>query len=240
MLKTIPESEKQNWKEFLPKLTFAYNSTVNKTMGYSPFFLMFGRESRLLIDSMFSLMESSDMKNRTYKDFVRSWENSMKEAFKIANTQIRKSADYNKKHYDSKIKYVDIISGDRVLVKNVEKGGTGKLKSFWGKKIYKVISKQDLVPVYTIRLLGGNNTKTIHRNMLLKVNDLPLNAFKERCEKPNNSEEIHTKKKFVTGKKNKKVLKTIQKELAISNVIKSSEEDEDVIVLQYRDSVLRG
>ena len=63
MRKTIPESEKQNWKEFLPKLMFAYNSTVNKTMGYSPFFLMFRRESRLPIDSMFSLMESSDMKN---------------------------------------------------------------------------------------------------------------------------------------------------------------------------------
>ena len=100
--------------------------------------------------------------------------------------------------------------------------------------------KQDLVPVYTIRLLGGNNTKTIHRNMLLKVNDLPLNAFQERCEKPNNSEEIRIKKKFVTGKKNKKVPKTIQKELAVSNVIQSSEEDDDVIVLQYRDTVLRG
>ena len=164
----------------------------------------------------------------------------MKEALKIANTQIRKSADYNKKHYDSKIKYVEIISGDRVLVKNVEKGGTGKLKSFWEKKIYEVISKQDLIPVYTIRLQGGNNTKTIHRNMLLKVNDLPPNAFKERCEKPNNSEEIRTKKKFVTGKKNKKVSKNIQKELAVSNVIQSSEEDEDVIALQYRYSVLRG
>ena len=75
---------------------------------------------------------------------------------------------------------------------------------------------------------------------MLKLNDLPLDAFEERCEKPNNSEGICAKKKFVTGKKNKKVSKTIRKDLAVSNVIQSSEEDEDVLVLQYRDSVLGG
>ena len=31
MLQSIPENEKNNWKEHLPKLMFAYNSTINKS-----------------------------------------------------------------------------------------------------------------------------------------------------------------------------------------------------------------
>ena len=45
MLKAIPDKEKKRWKDQLPKLTFAYNSTVHKAT-----FLMFGRESRLRVD----------------------------------------------------------------------------------------------------------------------------------------------------------------------------------------------
>ena len=37
MLRTLTEVEKKNWKAHLPQLTFAYNSTVNKVTGYSPF-----------------------------------------------------------------------------------------------------------------------------------------------------------------------------------------------------------
>ena len=59
----------------------------------------------------------------------------------------------------------------------LEKGGTGKLKSCWERKIYEVIAKQELVPVYTVRALGEKKTKTVHRNMMMKINDLPIDTF---------------------------------------------------------------
>ena len=37
MLKTQNEIEKSRWKDHLPKLVFAYSSTINKSTGYSPF-----------------------------------------------------------------------------------------------------------------------------------------------------------------------------------------------------------
>ena len=37
MLKSIPENEKNKWMTHLPKLMFAYNSTINKTTQFSPF-----------------------------------------------------------------------------------------------------------------------------------------------------------------------------------------------------------
>ena len=83
MLKAIPENEKRNWKDHLPKLMFAYNSIVHKATGFSPFFLMFGRPSRLPIDSLFPNNEQDE--NSSYGEFVTKWKDSMNEAFRIAN-----------------------------------------------------------------------------------------------------------------------------------------------------------
>ena len=178
MLKTIPEAEKKNWKAHLSKLTFAYNSTVNKTTGYSPYFLLFGRQSRLPLDCIFPVdSDRPALRRKTHEQFVRDWKRSMTEAFRVANERIQKASDYSKKRYDSKIKYVAVEIGDRVLLRNVEKGGTGKLRSAWERKIYEVIGKHDKVPVYTVRALGEKKTKTVHRNMMMKVNDLPLDTF---------------------------------------------------------------
>ena len=130
MLKSLSETAKMNWKDHLPQLMFAYNSTLNHATGYSPFYLMFGRPSRLPIDSMFPNGDATK-DSASYSDFVKKWKREMDQAYDIANQQIKKAGEYNKKMYDQKlIKSVEIIPGDKVLMKNVkERGGTGKLRS---------------------------------------------------------------------------------------------------------------
>ena len=59
MLKTLEEKEKLYWEDHLAKIASAYNSTVHKTTGFSPYFLMFGRETRLLIDMIFGIQKRS-------------------------------------------------------------------------------------------------------------------------------------------------------------------------------------
>ena len=84
MLKCLSNNEKINWKDHLAKLAFAYNSTINKATGFSPFYLMFGRESRLPIDLIFGI-EIRDNKNKVgYDQYVEDWKNSMKQAMEIA------------------------------------------------------------------------------------------------------------------------------------------------------------
>ena len=49
VLKTRLDNFKANSKDQLIKLSFAYNSTVNKSSGFTHFYLMFGRALRMSI-----------------------------------------------------------------------------------------------------------------------------------------------------------------------------------------------
>ena len=49
VLKTLPDNSKANLMDWLAKLTFAYYSTGNKSTGFTSFYLMLRRESRISI-----------------------------------------------------------------------------------------------------------------------------------------------------------------------------------------------
>ena len=129
MLKALPDKAKKDWKSYLPKLAFAYNSTVHKSTGYSPFYLLFGRQSTLPIDLAFQEMEvGQGVDHKTHKQFVEEWHRAMEDAKRLAKSNIDKTAAYNKKAYDKKAKAVELVEGDKVLIKNVrERVGTQKL-----------------------------------------------------------------------------------------------------------------
>ena len=184
MLKTLSENAKKDWKSSLPKLAFAYNSTVHRSTGFSPMYLMFGREARLPLDLMFQEVAVDDdagIRDRSHKKFVENWHESMKEAMELARANMDKAAKYNKQYHDKKAKVVEINVGDRVLVRNKrEKGGTGKLKSYWEEAIFVVEGKKEGLPVYKVKnLKKGKDVRVVHRNLLMKCEDLPLDVFDE-------------------------------------------------------------
>ena len=50
MLGTLRSHAKKNWQEWITTLTHAYNCTVSPVTGFSPYFPMFGRNLKLLLD----------------------------------------------------------------------------------------------------------------------------------------------------------------------------------------------
>ena len=179
MLKALPAVAKGDWRKHLPKLAFAYNSTKNKTTGFSPFYLMYGRESKLPVDGMFQDVNAGDKHYTTHEQFAKDWEDSMNKACEIVKKNMKKAADYNKGYFDKKSKAVEISVGDMVLMKNVrEKGGTGKLKTYWEESIFEVVEKKENLPVYRIQnIRKARDARVVHRNLLMKCNELPLDVF---------------------------------------------------------------
>ena len=54
MLGTLTPEQK-DWKSHIPALVHTYNCTSNAATGFSPYFLLFGREPRLPVDVEFGL-----------------------------------------------------------------------------------------------------------------------------------------------------------------------------------------
>ena len=158
MLKTLGDKEKANWKDHIGKLAFAYNSTVNKSTGFSPFYLMFGRTSRLPIDNIFGL-EPEPTNKKTYDKFVESWRNEMKVAMEIAGENAEKMRQSNIKSYNKKVHGNEIEVGEQVLLRNFQKGGTGKLRTHFENAVYIVKEKHPDVPVFVISLVNDQKKR---------------------------------------------------------------------------------
>ena len=230
MLCTLSEKAKRDWKTHLPKMAFAYNSTIHKSTGFSPFKLMFGRESALPIDFVFQGVDREPkLKNKSHDQFLKEWGESMEEACKVAREKMGKMAAYNKKSYDRKAKAVEIAVGDRVLMRNKRdrSEGTGKLTSYWEHSIFIVVEKKDGLPVYRIRNVHKkSDERVVHRNLLMLCNELPLEVFDEGKSK---------EKKELKKKNNKK------KEQPMAEPTENDSDDgEYVVVTQHRRPVTHG
>lgn len=177
MLRTLTDREKERWKEHLPQMIHVYNCTRHESTGYSPHYLLYGQHPRLPVDLLFGLL--GNIESVTHKGYAEKWSKRMTEAYKIANKSSLSSSAKNKSYYDQKARGVVLKPGDRVLVRNMgERGGPGKLRSYWEKRIYVVKVQISDNPVYVIHPEGDPNARnrTIHRNLLLLVNDLPVES----------------------------------------------------------------
>ena len=101
----------------------------------------------------------------------------MQEADSIARENAQKSAQRNKRIYDSKIRSSVLYPGDLVLIRNLTpRGGPGKLRNHWEDTIHTVVRRVGKdVPIYELRPeQGKGKSRTLHQNLLLPCNHLPL------------------------------------------------------------------
>ena len=177
MLRCLSDTQKWKWKDHFNKMVFAYNCTKNDSTGFSPYELLFGRKPRLPIDIIFGKTQSTVCKR--YPKYLKDWKQAMEDAYNIAAAKSGQSMEKGRERYNERAFATDLKTGDRVLVKRLlERGGPGKLRSFWEDDVYVVIKRPDLQnAVYEVEPANRTGRKrTLHRNLLLPCPFLPYEA----------------------------------------------------------------
>ncbi|XP_072572259.1 uncharacterized protein [Paramormyrops kingsleyae] len=169
MLGTLDPSQKQRWSQHINYLVHAYNCTKNEATGYSPYFLLFGREARLPVDICFNI--SPEGKERvTYQRYVERMRDDLRKAYQLALETSMQMHQKNKRAYDKRVKIQCVMEGDRVLIRNL---GKHKLADRWCSLPYIVVKKLPNLPVYILKPEQGvGGVKTLHRDHILPVSEL--------------------------------------------------------------------
>lgn len=169
MLGTLNPKEKNQWSRHIGHLVHVYNCSQNEATGYSPYYLMFGREARLPIDLSFGT-SSDGSSTKSYQRYVNNMRKELKVAYDLAEIAAGKKNDGNKRRYDQKVHYSHLGPGDRVLIRNLGLHGKHKLADRWSPVPYIVESQMPNLPVFRLRPEEGNGPlKTLHRNHILPV-----------------------------------------------------------------------
>ena len=115
MIGKLEEDKKACWSEHLPEFLLAYNATCSAVTGYSPYYLLFGRRSRIPVDYLFPTLHDSPHQTKMEVS-VAAMQKRLKEAFAVARHLTSEEADKQCHYYDCKAGAVALQPGEVVMV----------------------------------------------------------------------------------------------------------------------------
>ena len=84
MLATATAEHSLDWEECLPKVCFAYNTSVQASTGHTPFYLMSGRQAKLPVDLMYGLENTPEVE---LLEYIANLKRTFQKAYEIAREQ---------------------------------------------------------------------------------------------------------------------------------------------------------
>ena len=185
MISKLEEDKKACWSEHLPELLLAYNTTHCAVTGYSPYYLLFGRRSRIPVDYLFPTLCDSPHQTKIEVS-VAAMQKRLKEAFAEARRLTSEEAAKQRCYYDCKAGAVALQPGDVVMVHIDGFVGKRKVKDQWEDGGFIVESQLEDWPIYRVKCPTSDDRRKpkywiLHRNRLLLVtnedaSDIPSQA----------------------------------------------------------------
>ena len=148
MLASTVEEDPSNWEQHLRKVCMAYNTSVQPSTGYTPFYLMFGRLARLPVDIMYGSCPTEPVLPHQY---VKTLKDTLESAYTKARKHMQATAMRSEELYNRRVHGQEYEVGDLVWLNNpvVPRGRSRKLHCPWTGP-FKIIKKLSSV-VYRIQ-----------------------------------------------------------------------------------------
>lgn len=111
MIAMYADVEHRTWDEVLPFVTFAYNTAIQETTGFSPFYLAHGRHVNTMLDAMLPHLPS----DHTHED-AEVVSQRAEEARQLARIRIQNQQSVDANRYNLRRREIHFTPGDRVWV----------------------------------------------------------------------------------------------------------------------------
>ena len=173
MIGKLEEDKKVCWSEHLPELLLAFNATCSAVTRYSPYYLLFGRRSRIPVEYLFLTLHDSPHQTKMEVSVV-AMQKRLKEAFAVVRCLTSEEADKQCHSYDCKAGAVVLQPGDIVMVRTDGFVGKQKVKDWWEDGGFIVESQLEDWPVYKVKCPTSDDRqkpkyRVLHQNRLLLV-----------------------------------------------------------------------
>ncbi|XP_072041155.1 uncharacterized protein [Amphiura filiformis] len=121
-----------DWDRYLSAIQFAYRTTpATNSVGFSPFFLLYGREARLPIDV--TLLKECQYPDKTLRDHIHVLISQLEVFRAVSKSHAEEHQANMKDRYDERSHEVEYQIGDTVwiYIPALQKGLSRKLMKFW-------------------------------------------------------------------------------------------------------------
>jgi transposase InsO family protein len=173
LLRTLEVEKKTRWPLYLPEVVQAYNVTPHSTTGFSPYYLLFGREPRLPVDVWLGRPAPAAAGTT---DWVRHHRERLREAHARAAKRTQVEAERRTSRVPVRADS-SLTVGDLVYLRH-RKPGRNKIQDRWKPYLYVVTGRPygHSSPVYSIRPQAGGAELVVNRKDLLPV-QFPRGVF---------------------------------------------------------------
>jgi hypothetical protein len=117
MLGKVVSDNQRDWSSYVPFVMAAYRSTRHESTGYSPNFLMLGRETRAGIDVAYGTLPTGKPP-ATYDNYAEEMNERMRYAYATVREHLKTAAERYKYYYDLRVRPQRFQVGDKVLYYN--------------------------------------------------------------------------------------------------------------------------
>ena len=171
--------EQDEWDEHLPFVSMAYRATPQESTGFSPNFLMYGRELYMPVDVMLSMPPGEQ---RTPEQYAGKLQKQLQYAYELTRGSLKRSAErqarlYNRAKFGEEMKVGDIVWYANKLRK---KGVSPKLQPKWKGPCLIVRMHNEVLAEVQI---SSRKSTTVHTDLLKPCFARSLPAWIKRMKK---------------------------------------------------------